>query len=438
MKKLLFAMVLLWGGGGLGLWYYNESQAQHFSYRTVAVTRGDLQATINATGTIEPQEVVDVGAQIAGEIVSFGTDPRDPNKAISFLSPVEQGTVLARIADRLFKARVDQMKASVERSEAEVLQAQAKYKQTRRELDRSQKLLNQSQGRVSATEHDTAVANFETAEASLALSQSAVALAKANLEEAEANLSYTTIKSPVKGVIIDRRVNIGQTVVSSLNAPSLFLIAKDLSRMEIWASVNETDIGLIHPGQEVRFTAASLPNESLRGTVAQIRPNASMVQSVVIYTVAIDIDNSNGRLHPYESARVQFEVENRKGVLLVPNATLRWKPKLVQVIPARRDEYARTLRTRAAENATAGRSAAGSNRTATLWVREGEFVRPIEAQVGLTDGIKTELAAGGDLIDGSQVVIGQAQEGDTEDEATKVTGEKSPFLPDIKRRSSKK
>ena len=180
-------MVLLWGGGGLGLWYYNETQAQHFVYRTVPVSRGDLQATINATGTIEPQEVVDVGAQIAGEIVSFGTDPQHPEKAISFLSPVGQGTVLARIADRLFKARVDQMKASLERSDAEVLQAQAKFKQTRRELDRSNNLVRDR--RVSATEHDAAIANNETAEASLALSQSAVALAKANLEEAEANLS---------------------------------------------------------------------------------------------------------------------------------------------------------------------------------------------------------------------------------------------------------
>ena len=439
MKKLLFAMVLLWGGGGLGWWYYNETQGQHFSYRTVTVAHGDLLATINATGTIEPQEVVDVGAQIAGEIVSFGSDPRDPKKSISFLSPVEQGTVLARIADRLFKARVDQMRASVKHAEAEVLQAESKVRQTRRELDRSLALVRQQ--RVSATEHDTAVANHDSAEASLLLSQSGVDLAKANLEEAEVNLSYTTIKSPVQGVIIDRRVNIGQTVVSSLNAPSLFLIAKDLSRMEIWASVNETDIGLIHPGQEVRFTAASLPSETLRGTVAQIRPNASMVQSVVIYTVAIDIDNTSGKLHPYESARVQFEVDTRAGILLVPNAALRWKPKPAQVVPNHRDDYARSLRNRAraTETATGGRFATdGPNRPATLWVKAGEFVRPVDVKVGLSDGIKTELAAGGDLIAGSDVVIGQIQAGDPDEEASNGPGVKSPFLPDIKRNSGKK
>ena len=440
MKKLILALVLLWGGGALGYWYYNETQSQHYSYRTVPVTRGDLLATINATGTIEPQEVVDVGTQIAGEIVSFGTDPRDPNKSISFLSTVEQGTVLARIADRLFKARVDQMRASVKHAEAEVLQAESKVRQTRRELDRSLALVRAN--RVSATDHDTAVTNHDQAGASLLLSQSAVDLAKANLEEAEVNLSYTTIKSPVRGVIIDRRVNIGQTVVSSLNAPSLFLIAKDLSRMEIWASVNETDIGLIHPGQEVRFTAASLPSETLLGTVAQIRPNASMVQSVVIYTVAIDIDNTSGKLHPYETARVQFEVDKRAGILLVPNAALRWKPKSAQVVPTRRDEFARSLRNRAraTDDASGGRFATdGPNRAATLWVKAGEFVRPVDVKVGLSDGIKTELAAGGDMIEGSDVVIGQVQAGDPEDLAGgDGPGVKSPFLPDLKRPTSKK
>ena len=437
MKKLIFALILLWGGGALGYWYYNETQSQHFSYRTVAVSRGDLLATINATGTIEPQEVVDVGAQIAGEIVSFGSDTRDPNKSISFLSPVEQGTVLARIADRLFKARVDQMRASVKHAEAEVLQAESKVRQTRRELDRSLALVRQQ--RVSATEHDATLANHDSAEASVLLSQSAVDLAKANLEEAEVNLSYTTIKSPVKGVIIDRRVNIGQTVVSSLNAPSLFLIAKDLSRMEIWASVNETDIGLIHPGQEVRFSAASLPNETLLGTVSQIRPNASMVQSVVIYTVAIDIDNTSGKLHPYETARVQFEVDKRAGILLVPNAALRWKPKPAQVEAVFREEYARSLRnrSRATDDATGGRFATdGPNRAATLWVKAGDFVRPIDVKVGLSDGIKTEIAAGGELIEKSDVVIGQVQAGDPDEVATAGgPGAKSPFLPNIKRRN---
>ena len=435
MKKLLFAVAVLWGGGLLGLWYYNETQTQRFAFRTVDVIRGDLLATISALGTLEPQEVVDVGAQIAGEILTFGRDPNDPGKAISFNSRVEQGTVLAQINDSLFRARVEQMRANLGIAEAEVLTAQARLKQTRRELERSTTLVRDR--RVSATEHDTAVANNETAEATLLHNQSSVALARANLAEAEVNLSYTTIKSPVKGVILDRRVNIGQTVVSSLNAPSLFLIAKDLSRMEIWASVNEADIGAIHPGQKVRFTVASNSRDTFSGTVSQIRPNASMTQSVVTYTVAVDIDNTGGQFIPYLSAQLQFEVEQKDGVLLVPNAALRWRPKLPQVEPKFRQEYARNLQARASQAPEATRSLA--SRSATLWVRAGEFVRPVVAQVGLSDGLKTEIAVGGDLIAGSSIVVGTIaiDEGD-ESTTAAANGPKSPFLPDLKRNPTKR
>ncbi len=431
MKKLLFAIAVLWGGGALALWYYNEGRGQHFAYRAVKVSRGDLLATINATGTIEPEEVVDVGAQIAGEIREFGKDPRDPAKSISYGTPVEQGTVLARIADSLFKARVDQNKASLLRAQAEVQQAEAKIRQTDRELDRVKKLQNRNF--AAAAEYDTALANHETAVATLDLSKSAVELAKANLEEAEVNLAYATIKSPVKGVILDRRVNIGQTVVASLNAPSLFLIAKDLSRLEIWASVNETDIGAIHTGQAVTFTVASFPRETFRGTVSQVRLNASMTQSVVTYTVVVGVDNASGKLLPYLTARLLFEVEGRKGVMMVPNAALRWKPKLAQVLPTARDEYSRAHRSRAAESENTGRSPSEEpSRPATLWVKAGEFVRPIQLKVGLTDGLKTEIAAGGDLIEGSDVVVGASQ-GEVEE-----TGTASPFLPQIKHEKSKK
>ena len=435
MKKLLFVMAVLWVGGGFALYYYNENRTTKVGYRTVRVARGDLLATINATGTLEPEEVVDVGAQIAGAIQSFGKDPRDSTKSISYGSPVEQGTVLAQIVDALFKSRVDQMKASVLRAEAEVLQAEARLRQTERELGRSKTLTGK--GMVAAAEHDTAMANHETAVATLALSKSAVLLARANLDEAEVNLAYTTIKSPVRGVILDRRVNIGQTVVASLNAPSLFLIAKDLSRMEVWASVNETDIGAIRVGQGVNFTVASFPNDTFRGTVAQIRLNASMTQSVVTYTVVVEVDNSAGKLLPYLTARLKFEVEGRNGILLVPNAALRWKPRVNQVVPAARDEYARAHRSRALEDAGQDRSATGEpNRDATLWVRAGEFVRPLPIKIGLTDGLKTEVAAGGDLIEGSEVVIGQSQGPETE--AVAPDGTASPFLPKLKNEKSKR
>jgi HlyD family secretion protein len=161
-------------------------------------------------------------------------------------------------------------------------------------------------------------------EAAILQAKAGLAQAEAVLRRAQRNLGYCTITSPVKGVIIDRRVNIGQTVVASLNAPSLFLIAKDLTRMQVWVAVNEADIGKIRPGQPVTFTVDAFQGETFRGEVGKIRLNASMTQNVVTYTVEIITDNASGRLLPYLTANVQFELSRASYVLMVPNAALRW------------------------------------------------------------------------------------------------------------------
>ena len=222
------------------------------------------------------------------------------------------------------------------------------------------KLIARGTAVIAAQEFDEAVANYESAKATLAVDQGALAVARADLEEATVNLGYTTIRSPVKGIVLDRRINIGQIVVASLNAPSLFLIAKDLSRLEIWSSVNETDIGSIHEGQTVHFTVSSLPHDTFEGKVSQIRLNASMTQNVVTYTVVIAVDNSSGRLLPYLTARLQFEVETRKGVLLVPNAALRWQPLVQDIVPEAREDYCARA---ASAAATHGEPAPAANRS---------------------------------------------------------------------------
>ena len=430
MKKLLFVLVLAWVGGGAGLWYWNEARPQAVSFRTAHVKLGDLLATINATGTLEPEEVVDVGSQVAGALQSFGSDPSDSTRPVGHGTAVKEGTVLARLDDALFKARVDQAGANVAKAEADVEQAEVKLKLASRELDRAQRLLKKNQ--VSAQEFDQAVADSDTAKASLAVAQGSLALAKANLEEASVNLGYATIKSPVDGVVVDRRVNLGQTVVSTAGSPSLFLIARDLSRMEIWASVNETDVGQIRPGQKVRFTVSAHPSETFRGTVAQIRLNASMNQSVVTYTVVVAVENQSGKLLPYLTARLQFELDGRKDVLLVPNSALRWTPAVSQVLPVVRDEFAASLRRKATESAgKAGAAGAtrGYDAPGTLWVKDGEFVRPVEVRVGLTDGASSEVTGEG-LKDGTPVVIGLDAAGDSDGA--------SPFLPKIKNDKAKK
>src|SRR5207244_4435372 len=157
--------------------------------------------------------------------------------------------------------------------------------------------------------------------------------AEGSVTRAERNLNYTTINSPVRGVVIDRRVNIGQTVVASLNAQSLFLIATDMRRMQVWVAVNEADVGSIHPGEPVSFIVDAFPGETFRGQVNKVRLNAAMTQNVVTYTVEVMTDNASGRLLPYLTANVKFEVDRHDDVLMVPNPALRWAPKAEQDAP---------------------------------------------------------------------------------------------------------
>jgi HlyD family secretion protein len=405
MKKLILLLGLLWGGGAYGIWYWTDHHKEPVSYRTVAIKRGDLRSTINATGTIEPEEVVDVGAQVAGRIESFAPDPRDSSKTVSYGTQVEKGTVLARLDSALFQARLDQARGRVSSAEADNEQAEAKLRQADRELGRCRRLKARGIGVIADEEFEAALATYESAKATLAVNQAALAVAKADLEEATVNLGYTTICSPVKGVIIDRRINVGQIVVASLNAPSLFLIAKDLSRLEIWSSVNETDIGSIHEGQKVHVTVSALPHEAFEGKVSQIRLNASMMQNVVTYTVVVSVDNSSGRILPYLTARLEFELQVRRGILLVPNAALHWQPRVQNVIPEARAAYAQTLRRRAAAKGEPDRPGASSDEPGRLlWIKQGEFIRPVEVVVGLTDGLVTEVSGVG-LAESTEVVV---------------------------------
>ncbi|MCS6850101.1 MAG: efflux RND transporter periplasmic adaptor subunit [Gemmataceae bacterium] len=431
--------------GGVGLWYTMGAGPSGPTFRTMAVERGDLTAVVSATGTVEPVEVIDVGAQVAGQIRRFGTDPYNSSKVIDFGSRVEKGTVLAQLDDSLYAAEVElakaelgQMVAMVQRAEADLIQAKANLHKAEREWARVQRL-SRSKGVVSELDYDTAQAAYETAksavsvaEAALMQAQRSVDRTRANLQKAEINLGYTTIRSPVKGVIIDRRVNVGQTVVASFNAPSLFLIATDLSRMQVWAPVNEADIGHIRPrtanqpGQKVRFTVDAFSDEVFEGEVAQIRLNATMTQNVVTYTVVVDTDNSNLKLLPYMTANVQFIVDERKDVLLVPNTALRWRPAQIGlVVPDARDEYQRMIRRK---NATAVDKAASreSLSQGVVWVEDGGLVRPIKVRTGLSDGIMTEIVSG-DVAEGMELVVGVNLQ------RNESGGANNPFVPQFRR-----
>jgi len=385
--------------------YAYQSNGKKISYRTAPVTKGDLAATIESTGTVEPEELVDVGAQVAGRINSFGKDK--DGKTVDYGSVVEEDTVLAKIDDSLYAADAALAAAQLQESNAKLHQAEQDWKRAQK-LGPSEALAESS--------YDSYKAAYEIAKANVAISE-------ATLTRAKRNLDYCVIKSPVKGVIIDRRVNIGQTVVSSLNAPSLFLIAKDLKRMQVWASVNEADIGNIHPDQPVIFTADAYPGQTFKGTVGKIRLNATMTQNVVTYTVEVVTDNSDGKLLPYLTANVEFELNRSNNVLLVPNAALRWVPKPGEVASEFQTAF---LKEASKESNQPSSEPHNRNRAGIVWIQQGNYVRPINVRAGLSDGTMTEVS-GDEIKEGLQIITGEQQQ------AAATTGTTNPFVPQIRR-----
>ena len=432
---MLIVMLL----GGAAFWWWNEQDHARVSFRTAVVKRGDVTASISASGTVEPEEVVDIGAQVAGLIKSFGTDIN--GKKIDYGSVIADGSVLATIDDSVYAAELAVAKAQLEQSKAGELSATANLDQMKAKLIQAQAEWKRSQELskaqlVARADYDIAQANYEVAKANVAVAEAAVAQAKAAIVQAQAgfdkaqrNLDFCVIKSPVRGVIIDRRVNIGQTVVSSFNAPSLFLIAKDLTRMQIWVAVNEADVGRIVPGTPVTFTCDAFPGRQFGGMVGKVRLNATMTQNVVMYTVEVNTENPDKALLPYLTANVRFVARRESNALLVPNAALRWAPSaMTQILPE--------LRSQNAVDPSAGNGSTDSKpstsdkgskeRKGTVWLKDGSFVRPLEVKVGTSDGVSTAVEAE-NLREGNEVIISEVS-------ANSQTATKNPFVPQIIRR----
>jgi HlyD family secretion protein len=431
LKGPAVAGVVIILGVAAGIWWWHAHGTSKVSFRTAAVKRGDVAATISATGTIEPVEVVDVGAQVAGLIKSFGTD--EAGKSIDYGSVVDQDAVLAQIDDSVYaadlavaRAQMEQCKAGELSAAANLDQMKAKLVQAEAEWKRAQELSNSKL--LARVDYDTDQANFEVSRSNVAVAEAAIAEARAatvqaqaGLEKAQRNLDFCVIKSPVRGVIIDRRVNIGQTVVASLNAPSLFLIAKDLTRMQIWAAVNEADVGRIKPGTPVTFTCDAFPGRQFQASVARVRLNATMTQNVVMYTVEVNTDNSDGTLLPYLTANVHFVVHKEANVLTVPNAALRWAPSsLAQVAPAARSQIPADPPGDPKPDKSSG------DHAGVIWLAEGDYVRPLEVKTGTSDGASTAVVADG-LTEGAEVVTGELAE-------NAQTATQNPFQPRIIRR----
>ncbi len=346
-----WAIVVLVCIAAAAMWFFSgETETASQQLRSAKVTRGDFVSKVQATGTLEPQELVDVGAQVTGEIKEFGVDLA--GKRVDYGSEVKAGQLLARIDDTIVELDIQRAEASVAQAKAQILsadasvvaaqatiaQATANANKAGRDLERARKLgvgdaLSQMDFDQYVNAEETAAANLQSAQAQLESAKAQQATAAAQLQSAEAQLKselrnrdYTHIKAPVDGTIVVRQVNVGQTVVSSMSASTLFLVARDLSKMQIWASVNEADIAKVKPGQEVRYTVDALPNENFTGSVNKIRPNATMSSNVVTYIVEIDIENPDRKLLPYMSANANFIIKEVKNALLVPDAAFDFTP----------------------------------------------------------------------------------------------------------------
>ena len=306
-------LVALLAGGGW--WYWSSRQADAPTYRTAKVERGPITATVSSTGTLNPVTSVQVGTQVSGQIQQLFVD---------FNSPVKKGELIARIDPETFTYRVRQAEADLESSRSSVGRAQVAQVIANRDLTRTKELV--ARNFVSPAELDRAQSTFDLAAAEVRTAQAVVQQRAAQVATARVDLSRTEIRAPVDGVVIKRSVDVGQTVAASLQAPELFVIAKDLRDMQVDTSIDEADVGRIKIGLRATFTVDAFPGRQFAGEVRSVRKAAQSVQNVVTYIAIISAANERGELLPGMTANVRIVTDTRDSVLKVPNASLRFRP----------------------------------------------------------------------------------------------------------------
>jgi HlyD family secretion protein len=313
--RVLFALLVLLLLAAGAVYWTQRTAADAPRFRTGKVERGPITATVSATGTLNPVTSVQVGTQVSGQIKELYVD---------FNSPVKKGQLIARIDPETFEYRVRQAQADTEAARSGQNRAQVSLINAQRELNRTKELV--ARNFVSPAELDAKQSAFDLAQADVRNAQAGVAQREASLASARVDLGRTEIRAPVDGVVIKRSVDVGQTVAASLQAPELFIIAKDLRDMQVETSIDEADVGRIRIGQRASFSVDSFPGRSFNGEVRQVRKAAQNVQNVVTYTVLVTANNDAGQLLPGMTANVRIVTDTRESVLKAPNAALRFRP----------------------------------------------------------------------------------------------------------------
>ena len=418
-KKLLILALLLIGVALLALFGLGGSNS--VSYSTSLVEKGDIFQVVDATGTINAVTTVQVGSQVSGVISELHAD---------FNSHVSKGDVIAQIAPELFEGAFAQAKADLANAEANVavaaantVKAKAAQAQMKADYDRNVGLTKS--GAVSQQAFELAKANAESADAQVAAAQAQELQARAQVDQkraavqvAQTNLDYTTIRAPIDGTVVARTVDVGQTVAASLQAPTLFTIAQDLTKMQVYAKTDESDVGGMKRGQKVTFKVDAYPRETFSGTVSQVRMNSTVVQNVVTYDTIIEFDNPELKLFPGMTAYVNIPVATATGVIKVPNAALRFKPDL----PASelRALYQKFGLPEEGDSAKASERSPAPNKPASGPKNEARIVwklvsrkalEPVRIKTGITDHTNTELlqTLNGSLKPGDALLTGVMQ-----------------------------
>lgn len=454
---IVLSVLLLGGGGGAGIYWWYAGETSKPAFRTAPLTRGELLSTISATGTLNAVTTVQVGTQVSGAIAQLFAD---------FNSPVTQGQVIARIDPASFEAKANQAAAEVESARASVLnqraavvRAQADLANARANVVRQEVGLRDAvikrdsrvrlfqEGGISQEERDSAQATHDAAEAQLDAARASVRSAEATLDviraqlaaaeaqvrqkeaalvQAQVDLGNTYIRAPVKGVVVSRNVDVGQTVAASLQAPTLFLIAQDLTKMQVDTNVDEADIGRVALEQEVSFTVDSYPGQTFRGRVVQIRQAPQVIQNVVTYNTVVSVANPDLKLKPGMTANVKVLVARRENALLAPNAAFRVR---LEVPPAGGTGAPGAAAAGTGERrgggpggqGSSGRPGVGgppgagrmgggegprapSDRQRLYVLQEGKPVQRM-VRTGLSDGQQTEILEG--LQEGEILIVGQ-------------------------------
>jgi len=402
-RLMLILAVLLGVTAGLAAYFRGGASSSDVRLVTATVARGAVVQTVEATGTLEAVTTVEVGSQVSGTIRALYAD---------YNSRVRRGQVIAQLEPSLFQTQVEQARATVQRLQADVDAAKVRVDDAKVKFERARELKERQL--IPATEFDTAQVNVRQTEAALKAAEAQVVQGKASLRSYEVNLGHTTITAPIDGIVISRNVDIGQTVAASMSAPTLFVLAQDLGQMQVNASVDESDIGRITPGQKVQFRVDAYPDDTFAGMVKQVRLEPVVAQNVVTYVTVIDVPNPALKLKPGMTANVTIELARADDVLRVPNAAFGFRPSA--------DVLAEFGRQAARPSASDDRAPA---RAPGVWVLADGILTRHLVETGLNDGTTTAVV-GGELQEGEQVITSAAA---TASAAAAPASSGSPLIP---------